>query len=156
MFAFIEICAVRHHTHAATGVMGSAWAAQTNLADILGATRYRALRKGTLHHIKCPQKYCYHTDTFLHMLMCYYLGVSVLKGAQAASFLVKMAQRTLIPAGTRRAPYEEELSEQTRRRDAVPRVMPPRQGEETRRTDDQRERDVELRGLLRYPGTVGT
>ena len=98
-------------------------AAQTNLADILGATRYRFYTGGRLVHVKCPQKYCYRTDTFLHMIMCYKLGTAVCKGAQVVPFLVQMARVTKIPLSTRRVPYMEELTDETRRRDAVPQEM---------------------------------
>ena len=98
-------------------------AAQTNLTDILGATRYRFYTGGRLVHVKCPQKYCYRTDTFLHMIMCYGLGAAVCKGAQAVPFLVRMARDTKIPIGTRRVPFSEELTDETRRRDAVPQEM---------------------------------
>ena len=52
--------------------------------------------------------------------MCYRLGEHVRKGAQAVPFLVKMARGTKIYEGVERIPFQEEFTEQTRKRDAIP------------------------------------
>ena len=69
--------------------------AQTNLADILGATRYRVCLGGKLHHTVCPRRYCYQRDSFLHMLDCYHLVDQVQRGPNAAPFLLRLAKNTI-------------------------------------------------------------
>ena len=79
--------------------------AQVNLAEILGATRFKILTKGKVYHVKCPRTYCYVKDSFEHMLECHSLQEEVRTGVEAVPFLVKMAKITVIPPNTKRIPY---------------------------------------------------
>lgn len=96
---------------------------EANLADILGATRYRFYHGGRIVHVKCPQTYFHSTDTFLHNLTCYKLGDGVCKEALAVPSLVNMTRRANIPGRTRRVPYLGKLAGETHRRDAAPSIM---------------------------------
>ena len=94
-------------------------AAQTNLADILGATRYRVYHRKKLYHTKCPKRHCYSRDSFLHMLECYHLIDRVRRGAEAVPFLVTMARLTQRRRGQIVFPYIEALTAVTRAQDSA-------------------------------------
>ena len=98
-------------------------AAQTNLADILGATRYRFYSGGRLAHVKSPQNYRYRTGAFLHMLVRDQVGDQVRQGTQAVPLLVRMARDAKLPSGNRRTAYQRQLTSETRERDAIPQIM---------------------------------
>ena len=89
-------------------------AAQTNLAEILGATRYRVCLGGKLHHTVCPKRYCYQKDSFLHMLDCYHLTEQVQRGPDAVPFLLRLAKSTTKRRGHVTIPYTEAFTAQTR------------------------------------------
>ena len=95
-------------------------AAQTNLTEILGATRYRILAAGKLYRTMCPKRYCYQRDSFLHMLDCFHLTDSVKRGSEALPFLLHMARSTKRKEGHPPYPYLEPLTALTRLQDAAP------------------------------------
>ena len=98
-------------------------AAQTTLTEILSATRYRVYHTGKLYHTKCPKRYCYQRDTFLHMLDCYHLTDRVKRGPEALPFLLHMAHAAKRQPGQIPFPYLAPLSTQTRLQDSAP--LPP-------------------------------
>ena len=88
--------------------------AQTNLVEILSATRYKTYRGSRVYHTKCARLYCYSVDSFPHMLDCYSLLDSVDKGPTSVPFLVQMARRTCRPRGSVPIPYLEQVTDHTR------------------------------------------
>ena len=69
---------------------------QSNLMEILSATRYKTLTPEGLRDTKCPLQRCHEKDTFCHMLQCYDLEQRVEPGSASAHFLVYMARKTQI------------------------------------------------------------
>ena len=62
--------------------------AQTNLASILGATRFQILHGGKLYPTTCPQPRCYKQDTFLHMMECFKLTNPARQAGQSVDLTV--------------------------------------------------------------------
>ena len=77
---------------------------QVNLAEILGAARYKVMVGGRVYPAKCPKTYCYTRDTFGHMLERYNLTDRLERGPNATPFLVYMARATILPPRGRRMP----------------------------------------------------
>ena len=77
---------------------------QTNLAGILGATRFKIRVNGRAYRAKCPKAQCYAKDSFGRMLDCYSLQQEVLYGSKVVPFLVKMAKVALPTTGRPRIP----------------------------------------------------
>ena len=77
---------------------------QVNLAEILGATRYKILIKGLFCPATRPRTYCFARDTFDHVLECYNLADRVERGPNATPFPVQMAKVALLPPRGRRIP----------------------------------------------------
>ena len=82
--------------------------AQSNLLDILSASRYKTLTKQGLMDTHCPLQACKQKDSFEHMIQCYDLVQDQKRGAEAAGFLVKMARKTQILDLTKQRVYLEQ------------------------------------------------
>ena len=93
---------------------------QTNLAEILGATRNKMLTNGRVYPVKCPRTYCYARDTFHHKLERYSLTEHVERGPDATPFLVRMAKITLLPHRGRRISIFTEATTQLTKAGAGP------------------------------------
>ena len=65
---------------------------QTNLVEILSATRFKTYRGRRVYHTKCARRTCFAVGSFAHMLECYSLLASVRKGAEAVPFLARLAR----------------------------------------------------------------
>ena len=73
--------------------------AQITLLSVLSATRFRIYSHGRALPTKCG-KCRVHPDTFDHMLRCYVLQESLVRGPGAVNFLVELAVRTkVVPPG---------------------------------------------------------
>ena len=92
---------------------------QTNLASVLGATRFQTLRQGKLYPTTCPQPRCYKQDTFLHMLECFKLTETLQNKQDRVSILLCIARRTRRPKGKRIIPYIEPLTADTKKASLV-------------------------------------
>ena len=115
--------------------------AQSNRAEILGATRFKTYQRARVYHTKRPHLYCYSTDSFLHMLECYALLDSVLKGAHSVAFLVNMARISRRKKGSVPIPYLEEVTDASRGRVAAQlRGVTAVAAEEQNGEDDERAR----------------
>ena len=106
----------------ALGTLEGNRAAQTNLADILAAFRFKTHALRRVYDAKCPKTFCDATDTFPHMLECYHLEYDVQKGPTAVPFLVRMAEIAELLKGQPRIPYREMVATGTRTRDSLPAV----------------------------------
>ena len=93
--------------------------AQTNLVEILSATRFKTYRGSRVYHTKCARRLCFSMDSFAHMLECYSLLASVRKGAEAVPFLIRLARRTCREAGTMPIPFAEIVSDHSREQAAA-------------------------------------
>ena len=91
---------------------------QQNLTEILSATRFKMHYAGKMCHVKCPKRYCFSRDSFQHMLECYGFLDRLCTGPEAVSFLAELAEKTRRPKGSKPIPLPEEVTDETRRRDA--------------------------------------
>ena len=81
--------------------------AQSNLLDILSASRYKTLAKQGLMDTHCPLQACQQRDSFEHMIQRYDLESERKQGTEAAGFLVRMARKTQILDLTKRRVYTQ-------------------------------------------------
>ena len=88
--------------------------AQTNLVEILGATRFKTYRGRRVYHTKCARPLCFAVDSFAHMLECYSLHDGVRRGPEAVPFLVRIARVTCRKPGAQPIPLSEIVTERSR------------------------------------------